>query len=117
MKLNYRATEKVSYISTENLIKSSIGKGENLAELCLLHLGIEVRSSTELSDRVCKSCEQKIRNASELISMIKRGINAVPESNKDTDVKCQFPTTVLPPEVVLQERLFLLQKISKIDDS
>ena len=100
LKLKYRATEKMCYISTENLIKSSKEKGKILAKLCLLHLGIEVSSSTELSDRVCKSCGQKIRNACELISIIKRSINAVPGSNKDTVVKRQLPTTVLSPEAI-----------------
>ena len=48
------------------------------AELCSVHLGIEVSSSSHLSDLVCKPCERKIRNASELIAIIKRDINALP---------------------------------------
>ena len=112
LKLKCWAAEKMSYISTENLINSTGEKGETLAELCFLNSEIEVSPSTELSDRVCKSCVQK--NASRLISMIKRGINAVPESNKDTLVKRQLSTSVLSPEVALQEELFLLEKMWKI---
>ena len=100
--LKYGTIEKRSYISTENLFKSSRKKGkvsdETLAELCWLDLVVEVSSSTELSDRVCKPCGQKIRNASELTAVIKQDINAVPKLNEDTVVKRQLPTTVLSPK-------------------
>jgi hypothetical protein len=39
-------------------------------ELCSVHLGIEVSSTSELSNQVCKPCGRKIRNASELIAIL-----------------------------------------------
>jgi hypothetical protein len=65
LKLKYGAIEKISYISLDNLFKSrkrnDYDSGKTLAELCSVHLGIEVSSSPlELSDRVCKQCGRKI---------------------------------------------------------
>jgi hypothetical protein len=67
LKLKYGAIEKISYISSENFIllkaskRNDYDSGKTLAELCSVHLGIEVSSSPlELSDRVCKQCGRKI---------------------------------------------------------
>ena len=64
LKLKYGAIEKISYISLDNLFKSrkrnDYDNGKTLVELCSVHLGIEVSSSLELSDRVCKQCGRKI---------------------------------------------------------
>ena len=74
LKLKYGTMEKVS-ISTENVFKLSKRKdcngSQTLAEMCSVYLGVELINSSKLSDRVCKACGRRIRNTSELLSVIK----------------------------------------------
>ena len=44
---------------------------QTLAEMCSVYLGVELINSSKLSDRVCKACGRRIRNTSELLSVIK----------------------------------------------
>ena len=60
-------------------------------------LGVEVTKRPKLSDRVCKPCGRKIRNASELCSFIQQGINTLAVVEVTT-VKRQLPSTVSSPE-------------------
>ena len=94
--------EKVAYLSTENVIKLSKRKdcdgSQTLAETCSVYLGVELINSSELSDRVCKACGRRIRNASELLSVITRDINTLHLAKQDTITKCQLPTTVSSPD-------------------
>ncbi len=94
--------EKVTYPSTENVFKLSKRKdcdgSQTLAEMCSVYLGVELINSSELSDRVCKACGRRIRNASELLSVITRDINTLHAAKQDTITKRQLPTTVSSPE-------------------
>ena len=97
----YGMLEKVNYVSTGNLFKPSNRKdcdgSQTLAEMCSKWLGVEVTKSPELSDRVCKPCGRKIRNASELCSFIQQGRNTL-DVVEVTTVKRQLPTAVSSPE-------------------
>ena len=75
-------------------------------------MGMEVTSSSELSDPVCKPCGRKIRNASELFTFIRGEINALPVANEELSrFKRQLPTTVLSPE-----RSPLMKKVKRISE-
>ena len=72
----------------------------------LTALNIRVERVPELSDRVCKSCARKIRNASGLFTWIHSSINvsrSCSESEKPRE-KRQLPTTVSTPERSPQAR-------------
>lgn len=68
-----------------------------MSELCCV-LGITVRRTSELSDRVCTPCGRKIRNASELFTFIATEINVIHTAKEEARVKRQLPTTVSSPE-------------------
>ena len=108
--------EKVTYLSTENVFKLSKRKdcdgSQTLAEMCSVYLGVELINSSELSDRVCKACGRRIRNASELLSVITRDINTIHAAKQDTITKRQLPTTVSSPE-----RSPAVKKVLKISES
>ena len=101
--------EKTTYLSTENVFKRGVSD-QTLAEMCWVNLGIKLINSSEMSERVCKACGRKIRNASELFSLIKREIN-VPAAKQDAMVKRQLPTTVSSPE-----RSPVVKKILKVSE-
>ena len=75
LKIKYGDFDKISYISTENLLGHSKGfEGKpTLQELCG-ELGFLLEKSPNESERVCKSCAQKIRNAHELYNFIKNNL-------------------------------------------
>jgi predicted NUDIX family phosphoesterase len=114
LKIKFGDFEKTSYISTENLFKASKREGcetdFSLAELCP-KIGLKVERSAEVSERVCKACERKIRNAYELYnfirSSIKREIEAnvsLPAQQGDDDAsrfKRLLPSTVSSPDRML----------------
>ena len=113
--LKYGNIKKVSYASSENLFKLSQRKdcdrSKTLAQTVEV-MGMEVTSSPKLSDRVCKPCGRKIRNASELFTFIRGEINALPVANEELSrFKRQLPTTVLSPE-----RSSLMKKVQRISE-
>ena len=115
LKLKYGNIAKVSYESSENLFKLSqrqdCDRSKTLAQMVEV-MGMEVTSSWELSDRVCKPCGRKIRKASELFIFIRGEINALPASNEELSrFKRQLPTTALSPK-----RSPLLKKVKRISE-
>ena len=53
----------------------------SLAELCP-KIGLKVERSAEVSERVCKACERKIRNAYELYNFIRSSLQRENEANE-----------------------------------
>ncbi|CAB4023887.1 Hypothetical predicted protein, partial [Paramuricea clavata] len=76
-KIIYGDFKKIWYISTENLFahsKDFEGGKQTLQELGI-NLGFYFEKSSTKSERVCKSCARKIRNAHELYYFIKNSLN------------------------------------------
>ena len=68
LKRKFRDFEKIKYISTENLFNESNEgiecSSRPFTDLCEDYLlGAPVEKLCRLSDRVCKACGRKIRNA------------------------------------------------------
>ena len=90
--------------SFENLFKPS-GRQDSqnliLANACE-SIGFELNRSETLSDRVCKPCGRKIRNAAELYKFVKEAVSStiVKEQNDtvsdDLGERRQLPSTVTP---------------------
>lgn len=91
--------------SFENLFSPS-GREESvgliLAECCG-SIGFPLTRDQTLSDRVCRSCGRKIRNAAELYSFIEQAVCSTRVADedlnsKDSEDRCkrQLPTTVTP---------------------
>ena len=89
----------------------------------LIELGFLPRKSADTSDRVCKACARKVRNARELFSCIKNAL-ANEEASREKDenytdgkdtnasrIKRQLPTTVCSPERSPQTK-----KVAKITE-
>ncbi|CAB4010798.1 Hypothetical predicted protein [Paramuricea clavata] len=72
LKLKFGNFEKTSYVSSEQLFKPPYRKDCSEKTLCelLTELNIFVERKAELSERVCKSCGRKIRNANGLFAWI-----------------------------------------------
>lgn len=111
LKVKFGNFEKTSYVSSENLFKTSNKKDLNektLGALCV-EFGISVHRNSELSERVCKSCARKIRNTNQLYTFISTSINLV-NSKVEAEVKATdrikrlLPTTVCSPERSPQAR-------------
>ena len=102
-----------TYVSFENIFKCSKTSKitQTLQELCS-DLGFLVEKSSVSSDRVCRACARKVRNAHELFHFIKTAfVNGKPsqdEVDKDGEIDdssestCRFkrrlPTTVCSPD-------------------
>ena len=98
---------------TENLFKESGRKeckGVILATVCQ-DLGLDVRRADHLSDRVCRSCARKIRNAKENLDFLKSHLTESRASEpidadcvKQLQQRCkrQLPTTITPERIVSQ---------------
>ena len=102
-----------SKCSTENLFKESGRKeckGVILATVCQ-DLGLDVRRADHLSDRVCRSCARKIRNAKENLDFLKSHLTES-RASEPIDADCikqlpqrgkrQLPTTITPERIVSQ---------------
>ena len=89
----------------------------------LIELGFLPRKSADTSDRVCKACARKVRNAHELFSCIRNAL-ANEEASREKDenytdgkdtnasrIKRQLPTTVCSPERSPQTK-----KVAKITE-
>ena len=91
---------KVSRSSSENLFKPSErkeSKGLILAVSCRI-LGFKLEKSS-YSERVCRACGRKIRNAVENICFIRQKLNEATSSNEESIPDCQkrsLPTSVTP---------------------
>ena len=103
LKRKFGDFKKIEYISTENLFKESNRKGcssRPLAELCEELIGTPVEKSCRLSDRVCKACGRKVRNAQAVQKLVLaiNDTNRSGENEADGDrFKRQLPTTVNSP--------------------
>ena len=104
LKRKFGDFEKIEYISTENLFKESNRKdcsSRPLAELCEELIETSVVKSDHLSDRVCKPCGRKVRNAhavkQQVLSVNKANDQAA--NSRDTErFKRQLPTSVNSPD-------------------
>ena len=92
--------------SFENLFKPSGRQGDqnqSLADACE-SIGFKLYRSETLSDRVCKPCGRKIRNAAELYKFVKSAVSSTTSQNQidlESNVsnersKRQLPSTVTP---------------------
>ena len=104
LKREFGDFEKIEYISTENLFKESNRKdcsSRPLAELCEELIETPVVKSDHLSDRVCKPCGRKVRNAhavkQQVLSINKANDQAANSSDTER-FKCQLPTSVNSPD-------------------
>ncbi|CAB3977749.1 Hypothetical predicted protein [Paramuricea clavata] len=101
LKLKFGNFEKTSYVSSEQLFKPPYRKDCSEKTLCelLTELNIFVERKAELSERVCKSCGRKIRNANGLFAWIISLVN-VPnfDDENPSREKRLLPTTVDSPE-------------------
>ena len=101
LKLKFGNFEKTSYVSSEQLFKPPFRKDCSEKTLCelLTELNISVERKAELSERVCKSCGRKIRNANGLFAWIISLVN-VPNFDDENPgrEKRLLPTTVDSPE-------------------
>ena len=101
LKLKFGNFEKTSYVSSEQLFKPPFRKDCSEKTLCelLTELNISVERKAELSERVCKSCGRKIRNANGLFAWIISLVN-VPNFDDENPGKEKrlLPTTVDSPE-------------------
>ena len=110
LKRKFGDFKKIEYISTENLFKESNRKGcssRPLAELCEELIGTPVEKSCRLSDRVCKACGRKVRNAQAVQKLVLaiNDTNRSGENEADGDrFKRQLPTTVNSPDRSAQNR-------------
>ena len=103
LKIKFGEFGKTSYVSSENLFKKGINDARSLQELCL-ELDVSVEKSVEFSERVCKACGRKIRNAHQLITVIKHGFQKPFVGGETNRVKRHLPTTVSSPERSPQRR-------------
>ena len=123
-KVRFGDFEKISYISSKNIFKTSTtSKVTKTLQELLIELGFLFRKSADTSDRVCKACARKVRNAHELFSCIKNALANEKASRekdenytdgKDTNasrIKRQLPTTVCSPERSPQTK-----KVAKITE-
>ena len=95
--VNFKIHYGISKCSTENLFKPSErkeNKGEVLAEACE-RLGFPILKTEDSSDRVCRICSRKIRNAVENVNFLKLRLERK-ESQEVLREKRQLPTTVTP---------------------
>ena len=104
LKRKFGDFEKIEYISTENLFKESNRKdcsSRPLAELCEELIETPVVKSDHLSDRVCKPCGRKVRNAhavkQQVLSINKANDQAANASDTER-FKHQLPTSVNSPD-------------------
>lgn len=85
LKIKFGDFQNTLYISTENLLKVSKIKGcetdFSLTELCS-KIGFKVERSAKISERVCKACGRKIRNAYELYNFIRSSLQRENEANE-----------------------------------
>ena len=94
--------------SFENLFSPSgreASVGLILAECCG-SIGFPLMRDENLSERFCRSCGRKIRNAAELYSFIEQAVCSTRVANedlncKDSEDRCkrQLPTTVTPERI------------------
>ena len=122
LKVKFGDFAKTSYISSENIFTTSATSkvAQTLQEL-LSDLGFLLEKSTNSSDRVCKACARKVRNAHELFGFIKTALLNVQEATREKDecytdsqddaptnstirIKRQLPTTVCSPERSSQDK-------------
>ncbi len=100
LKLKFGNFEKTSYVSSEQLFKPPFRNDCSEKTLCELlpELNICIERKAELSERVCKSCGQKIRNANSLFAWISSLVNAPNFDHDNPREKRQLPTTIDSPE-------------------
>ena len=103
LKVKYGDFEKISYMSTENLFGHSKGfEGKpTLQELCG-ELGFLLEKNPNKSERACKSCAQKIRNAHELYIFNKNNLKRIKDRDSNSPAtsrfKRQLPSSVCSPD-------------------
>ena len=103
--------------SYENLFSPSgrvESAGLNLAHCCG-SIGLRLTRNENLSERVCRPCARKIRNAAQLYSFIVRAVS-------NTIVKRQLPTTIPPQRSDVRKKRLesngeQLAKSSTVSDS
>ena len=95
LKLKFWNFEKTTDVSSEQVFKPSTKSDKTLYEH-VLDLNISLERTPALSERVCKSCGRKIRNASSLFVWIKAAINVLRSSQDENNnrEKRQLPTAV-----------------------
>ena len=111
--------------SFENLFSKSARKdspGTVLADCCS-SMGFPLIKSQSVSERVCRSCGRKIRNASELYRFIQTAVtcsndsatgNETEESNlQECSSKRELPTTVTPNRKIKRDYCLSLQHITQ----
>ena len=112
LKVKFGDFKKTTYVSTENLFQSKREGSEcnkTLAELCS-QMGLHVANSTALSDRVCRPCGRKIRNAFQLYTFIKGSLeNALSQDTPSQDSASEDSTSarfkqLLPSSVSSPDR-------------
>ena len=84
-KVKFGEFAKTSYISSENIFKTlTTSKTALTLQELLSDLGFLLEKSRKSSDRVCKACARKVRNAHELFCFIKTALLNREEATSET---------------------------------